>query len=314
MIRPLIPPDVARWAFLTQEERQTRAYTLQRLCNSNPTVASLMRASVSEMFLKGGHSGWVWHKGRHIHGVLTVAPRSGHRSWEITHLSIKPGYESDSLDILDKAALAAVSEGAEKVFIRTLREDPLVDAARASGYFPRLPEVLFTKESEHSSNASATSNNASISPKRPVEEHDLFRLYNAATPSEVRYGIGMTIDQWQASRERPRGKSQEFVWRSDDGRVAGWIVVAQKGNEGYLSVTMHPEFESNTEALVDYAFEQLEGVRSYYAVVPEYQVALKSVLERRGFTARRDLVTLVKSTAIGILDKSRMRVAAPTGW
>ena len=207
-----------------------------------------------------------------------------------------------------------MSEGAEKVFIRTLREDPLVDAARVSGYFPRLPEVLYTRVSEHRSSNAATDNDASITPKSPVEEHDLFRLYNATTPSEVRYGIGMTIDQWQASRERPRGKLHEYVWRSEDHHVAGWILIARKGNEGYLSVTVHPDFESNTEALVDYALERLKGVKSLYAVVPEYQVALKRVLEERGFTATSDLVTLVKSTTISVTDSTRSRVAAPTGW
>ena len=108
--------------------------------------------------------------------------------------------------------------------MRVRQGDPLADAARLSGFFPCVPEVLYRRPGHRTASLDSFPSQTSVSlrKKKRGDDYALFRLYNAAIPSEVRSAVGMTFDQWMASREQSSGRRQEFVLDTHAG-VRGWL-------------------------------------------------------------------------------------------
>ena len=66
-----------------------------------------------------------------------------------------------------------------------------------------------------------------IRPVKQIDEHDLFRIYNASTPSRARLSLGMTVDQWRAAREPVGWRSREYICRQDD-TTRGWVQITRR--------------------------------------------------------------------------------------
>ena len=302
MIRPLDPLDFFRCAFLSGSEKSNHAYTLANLGNEPAFAFSLIEASRAGLLLRGKGCAWVWGQGNKVAGLVAARHRSGPKSWEITQLFLGANEEGKLLDLLDKISQTAASNGGERVFLRLLRDDPLVDVARRAGFFPSIPEVLYRGLPQSSSSGPSSP----LRDKAQSDDYDLFRLYNTATPSEVRQVVGMTFEQWSASREPARGRCQEFV-SSREGSASGWLRVFQRSGIGHLETMVNPNDERNLESIVDFGLRQLEGTRSVYCLAPEYQIAFQSILARKGFQAVSDYITLVKSNAIRAREEARAR-------
>ncbi len=312
MIRPLDPLDFVRCAFLSSSEKSNRAYTLANLGNEKAFSFSLIEASRAGLLLRGKGCAWVWGHGNKVAGLVAARHRSGPKSWEITQIILGADGEGILPDLLEKVSQTAASNGGERVFLRLLRDDPLVDVARRGGFFPTIPEILYRGLPQSfpgkTDDRKASSNEPSspLREKTQSDDYDLFRLYNTATPSEVRQVVGMTFDQWSASREPARGRCKESVL-SRDGSATGWLRTFDQSNVGHLEAMVNPNEERSLESIVDFGLRQLEGTRSVYCLVPEYQVAFQSVLARRGFQAVSDYITLVKSNTIRVREEARAR-------
>ena len=100
---------------------------------------------------------------------------------------------------------------------------------------------------------------------KPVDEHDLFRLYNASTPSRARFALGMTADQWRAAREPAGWRSREYIYRQDDA-AQGWAQVIRKGRSAILTLMSHPNADNAIPALVTHAMSRSWGVGSWYVL------------------------------------------------
>jgi hypothetical protein len=238
---------------------------------------------------------------------------SGRQSWNITHLHLRESSETFLTDLLERSAQSAGSNGAEKIFVRFLREDSLVDIARLSGYFPCVPEVLYLREREVNGGGHISPQDSSValSRREQSDDHGLFRLYSATTPAEVRYAVGMTIDQWLSSHENVSGRAREFVLR-EGGEIVAWLGLVRKSGNGHIAAMVHPKHEHRIFSLVDFALDEMAGARSIYSLVPEYQTAMQTALAERGFRASSDYVMLVKTMTIKQKEETRVRVAAAT--
>ena len=311
MIRPLDPLDFFRCAFFSNSEKSNHAHTLANLGNEQAFGFSLIEASRAGLLLRGKGCAWVWSNGNKVAGLVAARHRSGPKSWEITQLFLGADEEGKLLDLLDKVSQTAASNGGERVFLRLLRDDPLVDVARRGGFFPSVLETLYRglpqsspgKTDDHEAPSNVPS---SLREKAQSDDYDLFRLYNIATPSEVRQVAGMTFDQWSASREPARGRCQEFVL-SRDGSATGWLRAFQRSGVGHLETMVNPKEERSLESIVDFGLRQLEGTRSVYCLAPEYQIAFQSILAQKGFQAVSDYITLVKSNATRAKEAARAR-------
>jgi hypothetical protein len=304
MIKPLDPLDLLRCTLLGEQEKSNRAYTLSSLGQETPSDFSPIEVSKAGLSLHGTACALVMRDGGSIIGIAAARQRSGPKSWEITHLLCS---ETDNRfsELLEKVAQTAASHGGERVFLRLLRDDPLEDVARLSGFFPSFAEVLY----KGSARVQPTSNSfqTPLRKKAQRDEHDLFRLYNASTPSEVRSMVGMTFDQWTASREQARGKPAEFVL-DRDGAIRGWVQTSRWSRVGHLAAMVHPDDSTSLASLVDFGAERLREADSIYCLAPEYQVSLQRILSERGLEAVAEYVTLVKHVAVRSKKEARANV------
>jgi hypothetical protein len=290
-----------------------RAYPLRSLVEGRPFSPSLIKALREGMSLRGRGCALVLAQGSRITALASAHQRSGPQSWEITHLFAGSGAESQMPKLLEQVSQVAGSHSCQKVFLRLHREDPLVDVARLSGFFPRVPEVLYRGQPQQGSQAQDPTSNgvtARIREKTRRDDHDLFRLYNMITLPEVRYAIGMTIEQWMSSREEPVGRSKEFVLEGE-GSARGWLRTARRFGKGQLEAIVHREDEHALPHMVDFGLDRLRSVKAIYCLVPEYQIGLQRVLADRGFEAISDYITLVKSMTVKAQEEGRVRAAVP---
>ena len=133
----------------------------------------------------------------------------------------------------------------------------------------------------------------------PVDEYQVFRLYNAATPADVRHVAAMTFEQWKASRDRLRGLRSELVLE-EHGNMKGWVQTARRSGVGQIATMVHPDDEHLLPDFVDVGLELLTGAKTLHSLVPEYQTAFRDALREKGFQPVSEYVTLVKSIAIGV--------------
>ena len=130
----------------------------------------------------------------------------------------------------------------------------------------------------------------------PEHDHALFRLYNETTPVKVRQLVGMTLDQWKDSRERPIGRRAERVVEVD-GSVRSWLATSVRSSVGQIEVALHPDYTALAPDLIDYALHSLGKAKSVVALAPDYVPLLGGYLEERGFRPEGEFAVLVKSTA-----------------
>ena len=304
-VRPLDPIDALRCAFLGEPESSNRAFTVDGLCKDKPSRALFIQASKASLSLRKKSRAWVSRRGNRVVGLVVARPRSGPESWEIADLFLSSRSDAHLPELLEKPSRSAVSSGGQRMFLRLRRDDPLVDDARRGGFFPCVPELLYKglpAPAESSASQSSSSWPVPLREREPSDVFEIFRLYNATTPSEVRHVTGMTFDHWTASREY--GPSREFVL-DNNGAVGGWLMIAARSGAGQLATMVHPSNEHVLRYLVEFGLKRLSGTKAVYCLVPEYQTALQRALTDRGFQVVSDYITLVKSMALRAREDAR---------
>ena len=264
-----------------------------------------MDFTLSGLYPRPNRTAWVTRRGLKPSVAAAVQWRSGPKSWEIVDLYVNDGGDSPT-PVLDGLARSAASGGGEAIFLRLAREDPLIDTARLSGFFPCLPETLFSRRLDGSAHHNPTpSPPAGVRHKTAVDEHELFRLYNATTPAEVRQLSGMTFDRWSASRERFVCESDEWVLE-DRGAIVGWLKQSRRRETTLLNIDAHPDHEECVGVLIDFGISDAstEEVR---CLAGAHQTRLTTLLIEGGFAPVADFITLVKRTVVPARDDSRVR-------
>jgi len=211
MIRPLRPADIARYLLSSRLRHGNRAYTLDTVSNPHPSGFSAFEAARLAPWLRGNGGSWAFKQGAGAVALAAGTCRSGPQSWEVTHLLLDLDDGPDVVELLDKVAEEAAHCGAERLFLRLRPDDPLVYECRHAGFVPCLSETLYRGRGIRDGDSACDD----VREKLAGEDYALFRLYNAATPTEVRSLYGMTFDQWRASRERYLGQTREYVLERD---------------------------------------------------------------------------------------------------
>ena len=243
-----------------------------------------------------------------LQGVAAFRPRSGTRSWEVSHLYATPDSGDALIALLEQAAAVSADGGAERVFLRVEANGDAIPTARRAGFFPCYRETLYRRQTAASESRRGLFDTDAHSMKRgPEHDHALFRLYNETTPVKVRQLVGMTLDQWKDSRERSIGQRRERVVEVD-GTLGSWIATSVKSGVGQVEVGLHPDYAALAPDVVDFALRSLGNANSVVALVPDYTPLLGSYLEERGFRPEGEFAVLVKSTA----RMARQPVAART--
>ena len=288
------------------------AFSLSLLVGSQSFRLSLLRLSRRHVWPRCEDRVWVWTGGGRPLGIASVRSRSGITSWELSHLFADADHEAPIHDLLEAATRASAQKGAERVFLRVPAESDSVPVARRAGFFPGCRETLYRGRPYHSRIGGGLFDaDSRLRTRLDEDDHDLFRMYNAATPVRVRQLAGMTLEQWRASRERRPGRRWQRVFEID-GSVCGMIETSLSFGTGILDISIHPDYAALTPDVVDAGLKTLRRARTVFVMVPDYDPAIGRALEDRGFRASGDFAMLVNSTARMVRERvpSRSSLAA----
>ena len=295
---------MVRCVLLGESGMSNQALTVTGLCRPHSFRFSLIGLSKRHLSEAARDCTWVWSEGGSVHGLASVRPRSGLKSWELSHLYVDAISESSVTRLLEGVSAAAARSGCERVFLRLSASNPVAQIVRLAGFFPSHGETLYRgATSGDTSRHGLFDADARFRMRRSEDAYGLFRLYNAVTPVKVRQLAGMTFDQWSASHERSPGRLYERVFINDD-EVKGWLGVASRFGTANLAVKIHPDYAALTPDVVDSGLRRLTG--TVLAIVEEFTPDLDSALRNRGFERQDEFVVLVKTIA----QRARDRVPA----
>ncbi len=184
--------------------------------------------------------------------------------------------------VLERVSAEAGRAGAQRVFLRLPAECELLGAARRAGYFPVCHETLLVSGQPNVPAGRSERRGTPLREASRQDEYDLFRLYSASVPSQVRRLAGVTFDQWRDSREHGPGRAREYVLEGERG-LAGWLRAGRRGANGWIQAMTPPDAGDATATLAASGLERLTGARRVRALVPEYQPDLRRALAGMGF-------------------------------
>lgn len=257
-----------------------------------PSLATVVRSCAAGRMRAGA---WVSREGG-AEAVASAGRLSGRSSWQVTQLLANADAESAAERVLERVSAEAGRSGAQRVFLRLPVECALLGAARRAGYFPVYHETLLVGGRPNVPTGRTERRGAAPREASRQDEYDLFRLYGASAPSEVRRMAGVTFDQWRDSRERGPGRAREYVLETQRG-LTGRLRVGRSGPNGWLEATCAPGSVDAATSLVCFGSARLAGARRIRALVAEFQPDLLSAMSAMDFASGPEYVMCIRTTA-----------------
>jgi hypothetical protein len=182
-------------------------------------------------------------------------------------------------------AAGVLKAGAERVFLRVLEQSDAREAARSAGFFRYQSETLYRRDAKHWRPSGAE---LRLRPKGKADAFAIYQLYNRVTPANVRGIEGATFREWQAAQEKWGGRTTDLLLE-EDGAVNGWLRV-MPGHVGRIgAMTAGGPYDD----LVGAGLDLLQD-RDVYCLVPDYNSALASAVERYAFEPAASFISLAK--------------------
>lgn len=235
-----------------------------------------------------------------VTSLATAARRSGPTSWELSRLHVRPGTEETVVDLLTAVFTTASERGATQLAARLMAGDHIGEVLRRAGLFLAYSETLYRARGT----GRPLRRYPGIRLRHAGDEHGLFRLYSACTPSEVRALEGMTLDQWRASQwsvsgwsisGRKRGVA-EYVLEVDS-QVVGWLRVVRRFGTADVTVMLHLERSGDdADHLLELGLSAVPIGKQVNMLVPEYQPAVASAAARAGLTIEGEMEVHIRAT------------------
>jgi hypothetical protein len=237
--------------------------------------------------------------------LVSARQLAGVLSWEVDLLKYTFGAEDDAVEALTILSDIIGLRKGRCVFLRLSREEEFCDNVHKGGFFTSHEQTLFEQTLE--SDIPADDIRVSVKKVGHEDAFPLFRLYCAATPSEVRSHQGMTFEMWAASREPARRDTEEWVFYSGN-MARGWVRTAKRGSRGELELMVHPDEEVElTRRLLDFSLSRFNVSQKLYMMIAEYQVSSAWLAAQRGFRACSRFLVLAKSLSV----KERLDETSP---
>ena len=271
-----------------------------------------------EQWLHLGRRTWVSIEGREVRGIATARELGDASAWEIDALidagdeHVQPGdapadvsAEAPVLvDLLSRAASAAVEAGVTRVLLRT----PSTIAAGERYALASVPPC------RSSSGAATTSNRARHTPasacvRRPRRTTTpQFQLYMRSVRAETRALMAMTFGEWASLQSRRWLGRQGIALAAEcEGRVIGHLRCAPAS--GQLELLVDPDqAEAATDALLDAATEAIDAERMISLC--ETDAPQACILERRGMRAQQEYMLLARRTTTPVAEAAAVPVNA----
>jgi hypothetical protein len=241
---------------------------------------------------------WVAAVGGHLAGYAVARARCDGMVWDVEHLHTAE--QTAAIELLEHVCGQAAQSGARRVFLDVPAGSDGVGLAHRAGFERYASSSLMRLAPPFRVNKNIA---LAARPRLRADEHELFRLYNAAVPAPVRAAEAMTYEEWSALHRGSKkwtpslfGDRHQFVWELGSGLI-GWMEVVYGQKSQFLEFMVHPQYESMLDRLVGYAMTQVSEKAPVYAAARDYQAALASALERAGFAPAGEVEILVRQLA-----------------
>jgi len=233
---------------------------------------------------------WVRTEGLSFRGLASVRDRCLPSAWDVDYLMLKGQDVRCCSSLLERLSSVGLDQGIKKIFLRLSIDSPFLFAAKGAGFSPYMTEHLYYRESGEG----VTANDVASPPwsprrKQASDNYRCFELYERRVPVSIRKVEGMTIREWEASREKRVGT--EWVFEKE-GYLAGWLELEANRDKGQFDIMAVSDEEM--VQIGEYALKALDGSRRLFCLVPEFDQDLSRLLEERGFTEMGRYYTLVK--------------------
>ena len=297
-IRPFNLLDVARLARGGAMPAVNRAHTLTGLraeVRPHLSMSDILGSTVA--LQSGGYRSLTSTDGGRVSAVAAARPRSGPESHEVAHM-LSGEVESGHVDLLRELCGEVAAGGGQKLFFRLDADDELADVAGHCGFVRYQYELLYVGTHRVRGHAERVR----LRGRRPADEHGVFRLYSASTPTRVRSMVGLTLGLWAGARERHGRRTREMVSETD-GTITAWVCVSRGAGAVLVEMMVHPSQEEYTGGLLEAGLARVRPGRTVYALVPEHQVLLRRLLEQNGYRQVRELAALARSMVVPVAEE-----------
>lgn len=306
MIRPLYPTDLLSLLSFSRRMVPNQAIARDSLSKRSP----LWPQAFLEHWMPLGtrrHT-WVCLERGYIRGLVSTRSCSGPAAWQIDYLRAD---EECCVALLDGVSAAGAKQRVRKLFLRLPLDSPIIDGARRAGLSSYTTEHIYRYRGETGQRAAEAPEPYLLRPRAGGDEYMLFDLYNAALPLPVRTAEGMTLGEWQETRDRGFWLEQrrEFVLQKQ-GSLVAWLRVNAARAVGSFNIMFHQLDEDGLEWLVNYGLMCLDGKSHIFCVASVFQERLLRLLEELEFDEVAQHTKLVKEIAIRIEEPSFMPVQA----
>jgi len=277
-VRHLRPTDLVALAAFEAKDLPNEARTRESLERDRKRILAV--STVFEQWIAAeDRQTLVAASGLAIRGMVSAHHRSGRSAWEVDWLVLEENGVDDwtALALLERLSEESVKAWVQRIFLRVPKESDKTNAAVRAGFTSYGTETLLRRRPSDTTPATAQSMAIQLRPKQKDDDAALFRLYHSAVPAQVRSMEGMTLEEWQATRDVPFGQQKEYVWCQED-RLRAWLQVNRGNGCGQFRLMVHPEDETRLEDLVTQALAQLPRKDPVLALVPHYQPSLRTLL------------------------------------
>ena len=308
MIRPLALGDLVTLLIHRGRPPYYNEATTKDNLQPSPATRLPVSAFVGRWLpLRQGGQGWVWIEKGHLEGLISARRRSGRNVWEVDNLLLTGQDKGMCLALLDRLSSAGGKLRVTKIFLRLPQTSPVIEMAQSAGFSPYLEEHLYRLQARPSRRPGKPDLHPyAFRPRLKADGYDLFQLHTAAVPAPVRCTEGMTLQEWQQTRERRTGKGRprEFICHRE-GSLVGWLRVRALSGVGQLELMAHPAEESELEAMLRYSLARLSHNPCLLCLTPTFQGELQRLLRQHRFEEVAKYTTLVKELAVRVAQPVR---------
>jgi len=307
MIRSLYPIDLLPFLFFSRQALPNQAIARDSLAKRSPFSPQVFL----EHWLpsRGMRHTWVSGEGGRLSGVVSVRPCAAPTAWQVDYLQASD--EEHCIALLDMVSAAAAKLEVRKLFLRLPTTSPLIDGARRTGFSCYARDYLYRCSGKRGQRITEAPEHYLLRAKSRSDEYGLFELYNAAVPLPVRTAEGMTLEEWQGSREQGSwlDERREFILQGR-GSLAGWLQITATKGKGCFNIVSHQVGEDGLGWLVNYALMFLDGKSPIYCFVPAFQRQLSGILESNGFEQVTECDTMLREIALRVREAQAIPIRA----
>jgi hypothetical protein len=303
--RPPRPTDLVALVTFDDEVRENLAITRERL--AEPSAAPKPLSAAIEQWLHLGRRTWVSMAGRQIRGIATARELSAHGAWEVDTLIDADDARGDAsvlVDLLRQIVVGAEQAEVTHLLLRTGLESPAAGAAQRVGFARVVTERLWSGRLMPVADA-----DDAIRPWTDADEFAAFQVYSRALPVTARQSMAMTLDEWNAVRDRHwQDRGDGALVAEHAGRVEGTARYAR--GTGQFTLVVEPEAAS-TDALVAGLAAHLEDTGPHVALVAACGATEEAALRRAGMTPHQEFVLLCRRIARPVREEGYARAGIP---